>query len=197
MFTRARGRVAGVLLVASVLVAACGGDDEDVSNTPGQQGASTSTTAGAGAGPTVTVTGVDYAFQGLPAEVTAGTKVAFVNASPKEVHEFVAIRIPDNERRPVSELVRLPENELQGIFESGPPAAVLVAGPNRAPAMPAVGDGTLSQPGRYTVVCFIPTGADPAKYFEAVQKAGPDGPPDVEGGPPHAVNGMFAEVRVR
>jgi len=193
-----RGRLAAVLLAAVALVAACGDDDDDVSPTPGEQEASDApATSAPPAAETVTVTGVDYAFEGLPAQIDAGTKVEFVNASSEEVHEFVAIRIPDTETRPVSELVRLPESELDAIFGAGPPATVLVAGPNRGQVIPAVGDGTISQPGRYAVVCFIPTGVDPAVYFEAVQNA-TDGPPDIpDAGPPHAANGMFAELVVK
>jgi hypothetical protein len=44
-------------------------------------------------------------------------------------------------------------------------------------------------------VCFIPTGADPQEYLTAAQEA-TDGPPQVEGGPPHVVHGMFAEFTV-
>lgn len=58
-----------------------------------------------------------------------------------------------------------------------------------------MGDGTISGPGRYAIVCFIPTGADPAAHLEAAQQPS-EGPPQVEGGPPHVANGMFAELEV-
>ena len=58
----------------------------------------------------------------------------------------------------------------------------------------AVGDGTLQEPGRYLVICTIPTGADPAEYLAA--EATSNGPPDVEGGPPHFTHGMYAELDV-
>ena len=41
---------------------------------------------------------------------------------------------------------------------------------------------------------MIPTGADPAVYLEAA--AASDGPPQVDGGPPHVAHGMFAELTV-
>lgn len=49
--------------------------------------------------------------------------------------------------------------------------------------------------GRYAVVCFIPTGADPQAYLEAAQTS--DGPPQVAGGEPNVAKGMFAEVVVK
>jgi len=57
-----------------------------------------------------------------------------------------------------------------------------------------VGDGSLDEPGRYFLVCVIPTGADPDEYLE--KAATSDGPPDVAGGPPHLVEGMFGELTV-
>ncbi len=198
MFGHPRSRLAAVLLAATALVAACGDDDEDVSATPGDQEPASSTTSAAPAGETINVVGVDYAFEGLPAEISVGTKVNFTNGTKaNELHEFVAVRIPDTETRSVSELFKLPEAELDAVFGSGPPAAVLLAPPGGAPVITAVGDGTFTQTGRYAVACFIPTGADPAEYLAAAQSAGDEGPPDVKGGPPHVANGMFAEVKVK
>lgn len=63
---------------------------------------------------------------------------------------------------------------------------VLVAPPNGGETIKAVGDGKLTEKGRYAVVCFIPTGVDPAAYLEAGEAA-TDGPPEIPGaGPPHA-----------
>jgi hypothetical protein len=53
----------------------------------------------------------------------------------------------------------------------------------------------LSEPGRYAVICAIPTGADPAEYLEAAAEA-EGGPPEVAGGPPHLAMGMYGEVTV-
>ena len=58
----------------------------------------------------------------------------------------------------------------------------------------AVGDGKLTEKGRYAVICTIPTGADPQAYLNAPPS---DGPPNVPGGPPHLVNGMFGEITVK
>jgi hypothetical protein len=61
--------------------------------------------------------------------------------------------------------------------------------------IPAVGDGTLSEPGRYLILCSIPTGADPDEYLKAAAES-QGGPPEVPGGPPHLVNGMYGEIVV-
>jgi hypothetical protein len=126
--------------------------------------------------------------------VAPGTKFVLDNAAPAELHEMVAIRIPDGETRSVEELIALPEAEQAEVFpEDAPPAFVMLAGPNHGDVIPAVGDGTVTEPGRYAVVCFIPQGADPDAYLNAPPS---DGPPEVDGGPPHAVLGMHAEFTV-
>ncbi len=137
----------------------------------------------------VAVTAPDFAFEGLPDKVAAGTRLTLTNRSNVEVHELVAVRLPDSERRSAAELVRLPMDQLMALF-SGPPQLVLVAPPGGGPQVIAEGDGTLSQPGRYLVLCTVPTGVDPKVYLEA------SGPPQASGGPPHTAHGMFAELTV-
>ena len=166
-----RRMAAGALAAFALLATACGDDDG-----------------------TRTVTASDYAFENLPRSVDAGTTFTLKNESTKEVHEMVAIRIPDNEQRPVRELINLPESQQQAIFGAAEPAMVLLAPPSGGEVIKALGDGRLTQPGRYAIVCFIPTGADPQAYLNAPPS---DGPPNVPGGPPHAVQGMYGEVTVK
>ncbi len=71
---------------------------------------------------------------------------------------------------------------------------MIVAPPGEA-GFPVVGDGSLTEPGRYAIMCFIPIGADPAEYLAAAQAATSE-PPQVAGGPPHFTAGMFAELTV-
>ena len=63
--------------------------------------------------------------------------------------------------------------------------------------IPAVGDGTLSEAGRYAIVCFIPVGANPQEYMQRMQES-QGGPPQgsEDDGPPHITKGMFAELTV-
>ena len=141
---------------------------------------------------TRTVTAVDYSFDDLPKTVTAGTEFTLENDSETELHEMVVIKVPDDEARPVSELMQLPEEQLDAIFQ-GEPAMVLLRAPGEGEQITAVGDGKLTEKGRYAVICAIPTGADPAAYLNAPPS---DGPPTVAGGPPHFTQGMFGEVTV-
>ena len=173
-----------VVGLALVLGAAACGDDDPTADAP--------STTEADAPAEVDVVAADYEFQGLPDTVEAGTKLVLSNASTKEVHELVAVRLLDTETRSAAELAQL--DVLDGAAVPGPPAAVLLAPPG-APAFAAVGDGTLSTPGRYLLICAIPTGADPEEFLAAAAEA-TDGPPQVEGGPPHFKGGMYAELTV-
>jgi len=144
---------------------------------------------------TVEIVAADYSFTNVPASVAPGTKLSLTNSSIAELHEMVVFRIPDTETRSMEELVALPEAEQDAIFGGGPPAIVQLAMPGSDEPIPAVGDGTLTEPGRYAMVCFIPQGVDPQAYMDAAESSG-DGPPDVAGGPPHVTLGMYAELTV-
>jgi hypothetical protein len=136
----------------------------------------------------------DYAFNNLPKSVASGSKLEMTNASKAELHEMVVIHLPDAEKRPVGDLIKLSDEEL-GEIASTEPAMVLIAKPGED-AMAVLGDGTLTEKGRYAVLCFIPTGVDPDAYLAAAESE--DGPPDdLGGGEPHAFKGMFGEVTVK
>lgn len=51
-----------------------------------------------------------------------------------------------------------------------------------------MGDGTLTEPGRYAIVCFLPVGSDDSILESEV-------PPQSDA-PPHITQGMFAELTV-
>jgi hypothetical protein len=109
------------------------------------------------------------------------------NTSETEIHEFVAFRLVEGDERPVEEVV---ESDLERLLNETQPTAVLLAAPG-GEQVNAVGDGTLTEPGRDVVICVIPTGADPAEYLDAA--ANSDGPPHVDGGAPHVASGMYAD----
>lgn len=194
--------VAGVLTLS---LAACGDDDDDAAadttSAPAATAAPAADTTAPGADTTdhsehqtIVVDGIDYGFENLPAEVPAGTMLSFRNTSDKEFHEMVVMRVPDEETRPVEELAALPPEETEAIFGNAMPALVSVAAPGEE-GLPVVGDGTITEPGRYVAVCFIPIGADPAVVAEAMQTES-SGPPDLGDGPPHISAGMYAEFMV-
>jgi uncharacterized cupredoxin-like copper-binding protein len=207
--TRAR-RTLGAVLVAGLLVgtAACGSDDDETAADDTTTTAPADDTAGTGGdegdegddtgdaeGDHIEVTAVDFAFEGLPSEINAGTRLSLVNTAEMELHELVAIRLPDEETRSVEELMALPPDEIEALMMGAEPATVLLAEPG-GEQIPAVGDGTLTEPGRYVILCAIPSGIDPAEYLAAAA-ASPGGPPEIEGaGPPHIVHGMYAELTV-
>lgn len=163
----------------ALVLAACGDSDTgDTATQSGDEGP-----------PTIEVVGDDYLFDGLPDTIEAGTKLTFRNVADEELHEVVAIRLPDDETRTVGELFALPPEE----FPEVPPSAVIIAEAGQTGQV-IVGDGVLTEPGRYVFFCAIPVGADPQEYLTAAATS--DGPPDVAGGPPHFVEGMVAEVTV-
>lgn len=169
-------RVAAAAAMVGALSLACGGDDD----------------ATVAADEPVVITMVDFAFEGVPDSIPAGTAITVVNEAPTELHEVVAFRLPDDEERSVDELAHLAPGELVAVL--GEPAAVILAVPDGDPIV-AVGDGTLAEPGRYALMCFIPTGVDPDVYLAAAAET-EEGPPQVDGGPPHFVHGMVAEITV-
>lgn len=142
----------------------------------------------------VTVTLSDYSFAGLPDELAAGSTVTIENVSETELHELVAVQLPEGEERSVEELVALPPEELGPLF--GGVQLVQLQPPGSPDVIPAAGDGTLTEPGRYLVLCAIPTGADPGEYLAAAAETEEGPPQGVAGGPPHFVNGMYAELVV-
>jgi plastocyanin len=199
--TTIRRRVALVAacFVTAVSFSACGSDDDNASDAPDETPATTDTADetpattvadDAPAGETIVVTAVDYGFEGLPETVPVGTKISLVNEG-NEPHEFVAMPIPADETRSVEELVQLPEEELGEVFGAGEPATVILAATGQTDVPGAVvGDGTLTEPGRYAIVCFLPVGSDDS----ILESDGP--PPEGADAMPHAMQGMIAELTV-
>lgn len=173
-----------------------GSEAADGDLTPGAESEGTGSEgseAAAAGGEAIAVSAVDYEFVGLPEEAPAGTSWTFTNEGT-EPHEMVVFRLPEDETRSVEELLQLPEEEVGPIV--GAPVAVAIALPGEEGRV-VQGEPTFAEPGRYAVLCFIPTGTDPEAYAEAF--ANPEGgPPPTTGdeGPPHALQGMVAEITV-
>lgn len=182
MHRLARTTLAGLAL-AVVSLSACGDDPAEP-----RAGESTTTTVG-----TIVIDGVDYAFENVPETVPAGTTLGLRNASETELHELVAFHLPDDERRALDALLALPPDQLFPAL--GEPTAVLLQAPGSEEVIAAVGTGTLTEPGRYLLLCAIPMGADPAEYL-ALAAESEGGPPQVAGGPPHFHSGMAAMLLV-
>ena len=146
-------------------------------------------------GDAVEITAVDYAFEDVPESVAPGTELTLTNASESEVHEMVVFRVDDEQTMSLDEIVQSAAEE-----SDGPPpewlqfAGVGVAMPGESGFAPE-GPVVLDEPGRYLLLCFIPTGADPAAYEEAMASGATEAP-QVEGGPPHVAQGMAAQLVV-
>lgn len=193
------------LVLAGATLVACGDDDDESASdtTTSEQTESETETDDAGlddvegeGGEAITVTLDDYEFRDLPQTVAAGTKLSVTNVAESELHELVAFRLPDDEDRSVEELVNLPPEEFGPLMGSlGQPATVLLATPG-GPEIPAVGDGTLSEPGRYAIFCMIPIGIEPDVYLQAAQDSGGEAPQIEGAGAPHITAGMYTELVV-
>ena len=118
----------------------------------------------------VDVTLADYAFEGLPETIEAGTYAfALTNSSDVEDHEMAMVRKADGVTQPIEEILELPEEEAESMVE------FIGAG-----FAPPGGEGSALvelTPGDYAVLCFIPVGGG-------------------EEGPPHFTQGMVAEFTV-
>lgn len=203
--TRGR-RMAAAVAATALLLAACGDDAADDTPPPADQ--ETDDPGDAGDEPddgdngdeaeTITVGAFDYGYTDLPGEIAAGTTIVMRNDSDAEVHEILAFRLPDDEDRPIQDLMQLSEEELMPLLDM---RGVALAPPGADSTALPVPPLTLEQPGRYVFLCIIPTNAPPDEVMAAVQafveSGEEEGAPDYpETGPPHFVNGMFAEVHV-
>jgi hypothetical protein len=130
----------------------------------------------------VSVTGTEYAFEGLSEPIDAGqTAFTFTNDGG-ELHQLVLVRINDDVTESIEELAQLPEEEaFQKIEVKG-----------FAMAAPGESDQAFVdlEPGRYGGLCFLPVGSTP----EAVAAAEESGE-EIEA-PPHFTQGMLAEFTV-
>ena len=190
-----RARVlAAVALVGTLGLSACG-DDDDQPAASGEENTTTSAgEAPAEGGETIEVTGIDYAFEGIPTTVEAGTEFTFKNGSDKEAHELALVKVKDGETRSAQELLELPEEESEKLVEF---QGVSVAPEPGGEGTVVDGELVVKAPGRYIALCFIQVGADPQKLMEAMEHP-EDGPPaeDPNAGPPHFTRGMVQEFTV-
>ena len=116
------------------------------------------------------VEGVDFGFDGLPEEISAGrVAIRFTNGTDTdEPHELVLFRRLAGADESPEELFALPDEEL---FSKLAMTGVVFAD---APGTEAVAMLDL-EPGAYIAVCTLPVGG-------------------AEGGPPHFAEGMVAEL---
>jgi hypothetical protein len=133
------------------------------------------------AGPTITVTGVEYRFEGLPSSAPVGTTLELVNGGA-EVHELVVYRKNDGVTESFEELLQLPDDEALT-------KVTMIGGLFAGPGQPAEGSFQLPQEGEYIALCFVPQG------LTAIPTGGPDSTAVPEG-TPHFLLGMVQTFAV-
>jgi hypothetical protein len=126
---------------------------------------------------TLDVTATEYAFEGIPESVPAGTTVLSFDNQGSEFHEVILMQVAEGEERSVEELLALPEEEAQAVVTD----KVFVFSPPGAGSFAT----TDLEPGRYVALCFVPVGATP----EAMTSGALDGDP-------HFMHGMVTEFEV-
>ncbi len=131
----------------------------------------------------VEVSGVEYAFVGLPASVPVGTSFRLVN-NGQEDHEFVIVRANEGTTETLEELLAMPPDQTASKLTT---AGIVFADVGKT----SVATLTVDQEGRYFAVCFIPQGTK-----SGVSPSPAAGSPGVQAGTPHALLGMVAEFTV-
>jgi plastocyanin len=162
--------------------------------------ASASASAGAGAsggasagpsgvaGADITVTGVDYAFAGIPDAVDAGTVLGFRNEGD-EPHEMAVFRINDDVELSIQELLALPEDEVGEMVQQ---TGFAIADPGED----AEETVTVAEAGNYAMLCFIPVGTTSIPEGTPPPSGEPM-PSGVGSGPPHFTVGMVKQFNVQ
>ena len=132
----------------------------------------------------ITVTAVDFAFEGVPAEVPSGTTMALTNTG-QEVHEMVVVRKLPTTTQSFEELLALPDDQVQGLVED-------IGFAYAEPGQTATDLVTTGEPGDYLMICFIPAGTTSLPSIDPNSSE----PPDMGTGAPHFTLGMLQEFTV-
>ncbi len=125
--------------------------------------------AGCEAASRLDVTGVDYGFEGLPEQISAGlVALRFTNGtSSEEPHELIVLQRPPGDETPIEEIAEMSPDEVMADF---PMTGVVFADAAEQSSASFMELPT----GRYVAICTIPVGGG-------------------ESGDPHSAHGMVAE----
>lgn len=128
---------------------------------------------------TIEFTGTEYAFNGLPAEVAAGSvKLRFENAG-EEMHEAVHLVKKDGVTESWDEILAMGEEASRDLVD-------FVGGGFAPPDSFDVGIQDW-EPGEHLLICFLPQGATPEAFTSGEEPQGP----------PHFTLGMRHEFVVQ
>lgn len=124
------------------------------------------------------ITGVDYAFQGAPAELESGPTLFRFSNKGKELHEMQLLRKKADTTESFDELLELPQEAAQAKVDRAGGASAFRGDTDTALVDLEAGD--------YVMLCFIPVGLTPEA---AESDQGPEAPP-------HFTRGMKQEFKV-
>ena len=172
-------RRASLLLAAALALAACSGTAASPAASSVPSARPVRPRLQPGSGSAISVTAVEYKYEGVPATVAAGTSFTLVN-NGKELHELTLARRNPDVTTSWEELVAMPVDEATKFV-------TIVGGLVAAPGATADGSVTADQPGEYAMLCFIPQGTT------ALPSAGISLP----GGTPHVALGMLQVLTVQ
>jgi len=146
--------------------------------------ASAESSAAASGEADVTITAVDFAFEGIPANVPSGTTMALTNTG-QEVHEMIVVRKLPTTTQSFEELLALPQDQIEGLVED-------IGFAYAEPGQTATDVVTIGEPGDYLMICFIPAGTTSLPSIDPNASE----PPDLGTGAPHFTLGMLLEFTV-
>jgi plastocyanin len=126
----------------------------------------------------IDVTGNEYAFEGLPKTVPAGTVAIRFTDTGAEWHELAIYRVKGKDS--VKKIVGLSEKEQRKKLEE-------VGGTFAMQGQTTYTIAELTKPGRYALLCHLPVGST---SIEAAEEAEKDHPKS------HAEEGMYATITV-
>jgi hypothetical protein len=120
----------------------------------------------------INVTGMEYAYVGMPTAIKPGTVLFNFKNAGTQIHELRVVRIKTKDS--VKTLLGLPKGEPHKRTE-------FITQTGSGPGQSSVAYAQFTTPGRYVAVCLVPDGTTPAQMGT---------------GPPHASKGMYAEFKV-
>ena len=155
-----------------------GGEYTDSDEFGEQYEAVTKVVADACADDSISVTAVEYAFEGIPSGVSAGVIAAEFANEGNEMHEIVVLRKKEGVEDSFDDILAKGEEEAQKLVD-------IAFGAFGAPGSTSTAVFDMREPGEYAAVCFIPVGSTLDK--EETEEVN---------GPPHFTQGMKTEFTV-
>ncbi len=164
--------------LAGVMVGALSACGAGASATPSATASTAASEAAsdAASGPTIAVTGKDYAFEGIPNEIAAGTELTFKNVSTDEDHVIVVVRKNDDATKELEDLLK------NGTEAEQQSMTTQIGQLEATPGQSAQGTIKLDKPGQYLALCPVPVGSMTGPASDAM---------------PHFMKGMYTLFTVK